>query len=101
MAAWDAVENRFALPIPSVASLFADRLDRQAESRRRSAQQLCDKHPQDTECYSLGDSEITQEDETKSMEAAQRDWKNLRRTHIDHHGRELQPHLAVLDPAPA
>lgn len=101
LAAWDAAEFRFALPIPTVDAIFSDYVWDELNWRRRRDKDWCEKHPKDEKRCPPQEPWLTPTEQAWIWQRASASWRSRRRIHIERHARALQPYVDELLRTPA
>lgn len=102
LAAWDGAEYGFHLPVPSVAEIFAQKVQAVIEQREQDAEEYCELHPEDTINCPPGPVVLDPEELVQLWGAAYGKWRSLLRQHVLDHVDAIGPHTVALwnDPEP-
>lgn len=100
LAAWDGVENRFAIPVPSVDSIYRDLVDEVLEARQRAAEAWCEGHPNDTTHCPPEPSTLLPGEEGSLWRRADAQWRAEIRRYVERRAGALRPYLADLERDP-
>lgn len=101
LAAWDASEFRFALPIPTVDTIFNEYVWDELSRRWWRDMEWCEKHPKDDKRCPPQAPWLTPTDHAWIWQRASASWRSRRLTHIERHAQALQPHVDELVRTPA
>ena len=83
LAAWDAVENRFNLPVRSREEIYSDMVSQALAAMRRRAQALCNQHPGDPAFCPPPEPVIDPDYHALLWQASYRTWHAQIVAHID------------------
>lgn len=93
LAAWDAAEFRFSIPMRSLDEIFADRIQQRLDEKRRQAEEWCRHNPHDTRYCPPIPPELTPHEEETVWRQAHAEWRGQLTRHIEGHSTALQPLL--------
>ena len=88
LAAWDAAANQFALPIPSLDEIYADKIRERLNEKRRRAEERCRDNPLDAGCPPE-DPELTPQELQMLWRQAQAEWRGHLTRYLEGHAAQL------------
>jgi murein DD-endopeptidase MepM/ murein hydrolase activator NlpD len=97
LAAWDGAENGYALPVPSVEQIYAEKIRAELERKRQQAEDWCKEHPEETSKCPPPQPELTPGDEAQLWRSAYALWRSLISQHVETHAQAATPFLAGFD----
>ncbi len=95
LAAWDGAQHAFQLPVPSVAELYADKVDEVLDQMEEDAEEYCLEHPDDTISCPPGPFFLDPEEQVQLWGAAYAQWRSLLKQHVMDHAEDIRPHLST------
>ena len=100
LAAWDAAVFRFAIPMRSLDSIYAERIQQRLDEKRRQAEEWCRRNPNETRFCPPSPPELTPQEEETAWREAHAEWRMQLTRHIEGHAAALLPEWAAFEKVP-
>lgn len=94
LAAWDAAENGFAIPVRSLEEILAAKIQELLIEKQRQAEEWCRRNDDDPRYCPPAPPELTLQEEMTLWRQSHAEWRGLVIRHIEEHAAALLPVLA-------